>query len=139
MDTPLCYNQLSFIFPAFLESLKYLTCWVFNIHMKSLNILHVDTSLSFLLLRIPLDEIYSSHSLLDEVSPLDVESFEDRSTIETACLEEIIGLDSSLKEFVDELEKESYKFKFIPSSFIIWINSFNFLMISSFLDFSWKL
>lgn len=65
----------------------------FILDVESLDILFVETSSSFLLSKIALDEIFfSSYSLLDEVYPLDVESFEDHSTIEIVILKKIIGV-----------------------------------------------
>lgn len=118
---------------------------IFLLDVKFLNIFLVDTSFLFLLLsNITLDKTYSSsYSLLDEVSSLVIELSEDRSIIEILFSKETTRVDissysSSSNEFFDEIARDYFRFELMLSSFNNWINSFNFFMICSFLDFYWK-
>lgn len=100
-------------------------------------LLFVEALLSFLLLKIPLDESFFTTSFR-RVPSFDVESSKDRSTTEIVLSKEITGVNLFSHEVIDEVAEDSYRLELMPSSFSSWIHWFIFLMISSFLDFSWN-
>lgn len=75
----------------------------FILEVESLTILLIETSLFFLILCIPLDEAFLSYLFLDKFPPFYVVSFEVCSTTETNRSMDIIGVDSSSREFIDNL------------------------------------
>lgn len=89
----------------------------FLLDIESLNILLADTSFSFLLSSISLDETSSSYSLLDELPLFDVESSDDCSTTKTFLSKDIIGVDSSSHELVNEVARDASRFELMPSYF----------------------